>query len=78
MCAATTLGSGNATTSPQSVKQGTAVMITSDVIPVIFIPGIMGSNIKDKSGKKVWDLPNQSTVKNWSTTMEVGISVKNR
>ncbi|HEY5604877.1 MAG TPA: alpha/beta hydrolase, partial [Gammaproteobacteria bacterium] len=29
--------------------------IEREVIPIIFVPGIMGSRLKNKSGNKVWD-----------------------
>ncbi|MXP57278.1 hypothetical protein [Pantoea sp. Taur] len=32
------------------------VVYPDRVIPVIFIPGVMGSNLKDKKGKKIWRL----------------------
>lgn len=73
-----TLGSGISSTSPKSVKQGTTVLITSDVIPIIFIPGIMGSNIQDKRGNKVWDLPNTSTVSGYGSGMAVYDILSNR
>ncbi|MBP9009994.1 MAG: hypothetical protein KBG13_01600, partial [Syntrophaceae bacterium] len=31
------------------------IVIERDVLPIIFIPGIMGSRLKTKSGKTVWD-----------------------
>lgn len=31
------------------------VEIEREVIPIIFVPGIMGSRLKDNKGKKVWD-----------------------
>ncbi len=31
------------------------IVIERDVIPIIFIPGIMGSRLTNKQGKKVWD-----------------------
>ncbi|MHB8139154.1 MAG: esterase/lipase family protein [Smithellaceae bacterium] len=31
------------------------IVIERDVIPIIFIPGIMGSRLKNQAGKKVWD-----------------------
>lgn len=47
-------------TSPSSNKLGTKVQVPlNDTIPVIFIPGIMGSNIRAiRGGKPVWRLGN--------------------
>lgn len=55
---ANTIGSSTSGTSPESNKLGNAVLIRSDVIPIIFIPGIMGSNVADLNGKNVWSVPN--------------------
>lgn len=47
-------------TSPSSNKLGTSMEIPfNDTIPIIFVPGIMGSNIFNKSlGRPVWMLGN--------------------
>ena len=47
-------------TSPTSNKVGTNVEVPlNDTIPIIFVPGIMGSNIYNKALKKpVWLLGN--------------------
>lgn len=47
-------------TSPSSNKTGTWVEIPKlDTIPIIFIPGIMGSNLRNKTNKKpVWRIGN--------------------
>ena len=40
-------------TSPSSNKTGTLVEIPKpDTIPIIFIPGIMGSNLRNKKSKE--------------------------
>ena len=31
------------------------IVIERDVLPIIFVPGIMGSRLKNQEGKKVWD-----------------------
>ena len=31
------------------------IVIERDILPIIFVPGIMGSRLKNKEGKKVWD-----------------------
>jgi hypothetical protein len=31
-------------------------------IPVIFLPGVMGTNLKSRKGKSVWSPPNMSDV----------------
>ncbi len=36
----------------------TLVLPPADVLPVIFVPGIMGSNLCDNDGKSVWKLDN--------------------
>lgn len=47
------------TTTPTSNETIThAVLGPKYVIPIIFIPGIMGSNIMNDKGKKVWFPPN--------------------
>jgi hypothetical protein len=47
------------TTTPTSNETLThAVLGPKYVIPIIFIPGIMGSNIMNNKGKKVWFPPN--------------------
>jgi len=50
----------NSCTSPESFKQrGFAVLPPHDVIPVIFVPGIMGSNLMNrKSNEEAWRPPN--------------------
>ncbi|MGA8884210.1 MAG: alpha/beta hydrolase [Acinetobacter sp.] len=50
----------NSATSPSSNKLGTHVEVPlNDTIPIIFVPGIMGSNIFNKAlGKPVWMLGN--------------------
>ena len=50
----------NSATSPRSNKLGTHVEVPlNDTIPIIFVPGIMGSNIFNKAlGKPVWMLGN--------------------
>ena len=54
-----TVVTGRSATSPSNNKMGTKVEVPLlDTIPVIFIPGIMGSNIKHKEFGKVWDMPN--------------------
>ncbi|MDR1064083.1 MAG: alpha/beta hydrolase [Azoarcus sp.] len=47
-------------TSPECFKQNAlAVLPPRDTIPVVFVPGIMGSNLKlKKDGKKSWNPPN--------------------
>ena len=47
-------------TSPTSNKVGTGVEVPlNDTIPIIFVPGIMGSNIYNRALKKpVWLLGN--------------------
>ncbi len=42
-------------TSPSSNKTGTLVEIPKpDTIPIIFIPGIMGSNLRNKKAKSLF------------------------
>jgi len=56
----------NSTTSPESFKIPAGVKLPPhDVIPVIFVPGIMGSNValrkqegSDEPGENVWQPPN--------------------
>lgn len=50
-------------TSPSSNKLGTTVEVPlNDTIPIIFVPGIMGSNIYNTELKKpVWRIGNGST-----------------
>ena len=31
------------------------IVIERDILPIIFVPGIMGSRLKNQEGKKVWD-----------------------
>src|SRR5438046_7258926 len=31
------------------------IVIEREVVPIIFIPGIMGTRLKNPTGKKVWD-----------------------
>lgn len=31
------------------------IEVRQEIIPIIFVPGIMGSRLRDKNGKKVWD-----------------------
>jgi hypothetical protein len=46
-------------TSPECFKQNAlGVLPPRDVIPVIFIPGVMGSNLKLKDGSPAWMPPN--------------------
>jgi pimeloyl-ACP methyl ester carboxylesterase len=47
-------------TSPESFKvRAMAIKLPHDVIPVIFVPGIMGSNLRNKeSGTPAWKPPN--------------------
>ncbi|UUM26616.1 lysophospholipase [Acinetobacter colistiniresistens] len=48
-------------TSPTSNRMGTTVEVPlPDTIPIIFVPGIMGSNIKHQKLGKVWDMPNST------------------
>lgn len=55
----TPIASARSATSPLANKVGTQVLVPKlDTIPVIFIPGIMGSNIKHQELGKVWDMPN--------------------
>lgn len=51
----------HSTTSPTSNRMGTTVEVPMpDTIPIIFVPGIMGSNIKHQKLGKVWDMPNST------------------
>ncbi|WP_445116320.1 esterase/lipase family protein [Acinetobacter sp. WZC-1] len=48
-------------TSPTANKMGTMVEVPlNDTIPIIFIPGIMGSNICDLAGNPVWRIGNSA------------------
>jgi hypothetical protein len=31
------------------------IEVAQEVIPIIFVPGIMGSRLRDRRGRKVWD-----------------------
>lgn len=55
---ASTLGSSSSSTNPVNSGQ-TIALPNPDTIPVIFVPGIMGSNIRNKNNKKpVWRMGN--------------------
>ncbi|MDC4656546.1 alpha/beta hydrolase, partial [Acinetobacter baumannii] len=48
-------------TSPTANKMGQTVEVPlNDTIPIIFIPGIMGSNICDLAGNPVWRIGNSA------------------
>lgn len=55
---ANTLGSSSSSTNPVNSGQ-TIALPNPDTIPIIFVPGIMGSNIRNKNTKKpVWRMGN--------------------
>ncbi|MBP9014814.1 MAG: hypothetical protein KBG22_14525, partial [Smithella sp.] len=41
------------------------IVIERDVLPIIFIPGIMGSRLKNNAGEKVWD-PDKKVFMLWN------------
>ncbi|HHH6516717.1 TPA: hypothetical protein ACP2G6_002698, partial [Escherichia coli] len=47
-------------------KVGTAEIEDLRVIPVIFLPGIMGSNLMDKKGKSIWRYDDSMSLMGWS------------
>ncbi len=47
-------------------KVGTAEIKDLRVIPVIFLPGIMGSNLMDKKGKSIWRYDDSMSLMGWS------------
>lgn len=47
-------------------KIGTAVINDYRIIPVLFIPGIMGSNLKDSKNTIIWRYDNSGTLLGWS------------
>ncbi|MEO7065629.1 MAG: hypothetical protein ABI114_01860 [Rhodanobacter sp.] len=60
--------SWHSTTSPPDSSYGVCNMVADRVIPVIFVPGVMGSNLKSKSGKGLsWRLDSDATMLPWAT-----------
>lgn len=47
-------------------KVSTAEIEDLRVIPVIFLPGIMGSNLMDKKGKSIWRYDDSMSLMGWS------------
>lgn len=60
-------------TSPSSNQSGTFVEVPlHDTIPIIFVPGIMGSNIFNTAlGKPVWKIGNGITGKVGTLTSQI-------
>lgn len=58
----------HSTLSPPDPSYGICHMVPDRVIPVIFVPGIMGSNLKSKSGKGAsWRLDTDQGMLAWAT-----------
>lgn len=52
--------------SPSDDSIAVCPMIPSRIIPVIFVPGIMGTNLMDRTGRRVWRVDSTwSVVKDW-------------
>lgn len=65
------------TTNNKDENTKTTIYKTPDrVIPVIFLPGVMGSNLKDRSGKSVWRLDNKGGAA-WDWAMTGAVARKN-
>ncbi len=47
-------------------KVGTVEIEDLRVIPVIFLPGVMGSNLMDKKGKSIWRYDDSMSLMGWS------------
>ncbi|WP_164721245.1 lipase/acyltransferase domain-containing protein [Burkholderia stagnalis] len=55
----------SSTSSPSDDSHAVCHMEPDRVIPVIFVPGVMGSNLKDSSGKGVWVVDGPTTMLRW-------------
>jgi hypothetical protein len=55
-------------TSPSDIPHGICSMVPDRVIPVIFVPGIMGSNLKStqRNGPR-WNMDSSSSMLSWAT-----------
>src|SRR5690348_5941469 len=36
-------------------NQRNLIEVQQEIVPIIFVPGIMGSRLRDENGRKVWD-----------------------
>ncbi|MBG0881267.1 hypothetical protein H0X90_31155 [Burkholderia sp. 9775_39] len=51
--------------SPADSSVAVCHIVPNRVIPVIFVPGVMGSNLEDFSGKIVWDVSKSNSLVSW-------------
>jgi hypothetical protein len=51
--------------SPPDESLAVCHVLPTRVIPVIFVPGVMGSNLEDNTGKIVWDVSSAASLVPW-------------
>lgn len=52
-------------TTPSDMAHGVCAMVPDRVIPIVFVPGIMGSNLKSKLGGPAWNMDGDTSLLSW-------------